>query len=104
MKDAKNKKTLYAVVSYALVIIPIVLDMARAYFKVYYSRNFQLPIFTFILAILTPIVVSILVFTKISLQKKVPVQFSEIINIAATVVFAVCAVLFYTPLLSIISR
>lgn len=52
MEDAKNRKTLYAVISFAAVIIPVALDMAWAYFRVYYSRNFQSPAFLFALVIL----------------------------------------------------
>jgi len=98
MKNIKNKKTLYAVVSVTLVLYVIASDVARDFLRVLYSRTFQTPVLTFVLAILTPIVVSILIFAKVLLQKNIPVQFSKIINISVTILFVVGVALFYNAL------
>jgi len=41
------------------------------------------------------VITSILLFAKISLQREVPVRFSRIVNLAATVAFAIGAAVFY---------
>ena len=97
MKNEKKRKTLYAVISFATVIYFIASDITLAFLKIYYSRNYEFPTFKLVLSILTPIVVSIMIFIKILLQKDLSVQFSRHINIIVTIVFAIGAVVFYKP-------
>jgi len=65
--------------------------------RVYYARDPKAVLLSalFSIAILSPVITSILLFAKISLQREVPVRFSRIVNLAATVAFAIGAAVFY---------
>ena len=93
----KNRKAIYSVLSFAAVIVPIALDSALRRVRVYYARDPKAVLLSalFSIAILSPVITSILLFAKISLQREVPVRFSRIVNLAATVAFAIGAAVFY---------
>lgn len=93
--EMKKRHTLYTVLSFAAVVVPVALDLAMNYLRLYYGMYFKVPVLVFIIVILSPIITSILLFAKIILQKDIPVRFSRLINVAATVVFLVGAAIFY---------
>ena len=82
---------LYAVLSFAAVICLIALYRAQSYFKMLNSTTYQYVTITFLLSILTPILVSILFFIKILLQQSISVPFSRVINMVATILFVIGA-------------
>ena len=96
-----NNKMLYVMVNFMLVICIIASDVAQNYFSGYNTTALEFPSFRFLLSIITPIVVSILLFVKIFTQKSVPLQFSKIVNTVALIFFVagimVCHYFLYMP-------
>ena len=96
MKNRKKGSVLYFV-SVFVPIIYLVLDIAQTYMKAWYSKNFEYPLILFILNIFTPVIVSVLFFVKISLQKKMLSKCSRILNIVVTILLIAGILLFYNP-------
>ncbi|NLV87498.1 MAG: hypothetical protein GX025_09855 [Clostridiales bacterium] len=95
MKNAKCNKTLYLLLNLLLVVIVIASGIILRNVNEYYRKMFEMPTGTFILYYAIPIVVSILLFVKLSMQRAIPVSFSKIVNILTTLVFVAGIAVFY---------
>lgn len=94
MRNVKNDMVIYAVVSLAAVAFIIAMDVTYNAYKQFYS----FPKLAIMLYIITPIVVAILSYIKIMMQKRIPIRFSRIINSIAVVLLAIGVIAFYHPL------
>ena len=101
MSTYKNKKsvfTLYVISCLLTVLITIGSDVVQVKTQIIYSRNFEIPILSFAMVILAPIVISFILFVKINLQRRIPVWHSRIINTISTVIFCFGIDVVYQPL------
>lgn len=94
MKNKKHYKVLYFISSFAPIIY-VILNKAQNSLQEFYSMNFELPLYFFILSLLTPIIVSVLFCIKILLQKQMVSSFSKNLNIFVTILLIVGIILFY---------
>jgi hypothetical protein len=90
----KNDRVLYSVSSFAPIIY-IILNLAQNSLQTFYSKNYELPLFSFVLSVVIPIIVSVLFYIKILLQKTMVTSFSKNLNILVTILLIAGIIIFY---------
>lgn len=82
--SGRRLRYLYYVSIFAPVIYAV-FDTAQKELRAFYARSFDTPVGVFYLSILAPILVSILLFVKIRLQKRMCSRLGRNLNIFAAV-------------------
>jgi hypothetical protein len=94
MKIKKYHQLLYFISSFTPIIY-VILNIIQNSLQSSYSKNFELPLYIFFLNVLTPMIVSVLFFIKIFLQKEMFSRLSRNLNILVTVLLIMGIILFY---------
>lgn len=94
MKNKKYHRILYFVSSFTPIIY-VILNIIANSLKAFYFRNFEVPLYVFFLNILTPIIVSVLFYIKISFQKIMASSLNKSLNILVTILLIMAIFLFY---------
>lgn len=98
MKTLKSEMALYAVISFVAVAFVIAMDVTF-----YAYKNFHFfPKLAITLYVVTPIFVAILSYIKILMQKRMPLRFSRITNIAVVLLLLIGMIVLYPLFLNLI--
>lgn len=94
MKKRQSTIWYYVIVSIAVVILTILLDMRKITYRKYASWTILMNTFYLFITV----AVSILLYIKILLQSKVSIKFSRIFNSTITILFILAINIIYRPL------